>query len=84
MPNGRSYEKRTAYRIRLKGRLDPAWSDWFDGFTIMSLEDETLLIGTVPDQAALLGILTKINDLGLTLITMNEATEEKGTNQKGS
>ncbi len=75
MPPGCPYEKRTTYRIRVKGCLDPAWSDWFDGFSLTSLENETILIGTVPDQAALLGILTKISDLGLLLITVSEVSE---------
>ncbi len=76
MSKGWNYERRTMYQIRVKGRLDPTWSDWFDGFSITSLEDETILIGTVPDQAALLGILAKIDDLGLILVFVNEIVEE--------
>jgi len=76
MPNGCNYEKRTTYQIRVKGRLDPTWSDWFDGFSITNFDDETILAGTVPDQAALLGILAKINDLGLIVILMNEVIDE--------
>ncbi len=76
MPNGYAYEKRTTYKIRVKGCLDSTWSDWFDGFSITSFENESILIGSVPDQAALLGILAKINDLGLKLILINEVFEE--------
>ncbi|NEP84290.1 MAG: hypothetical protein F6K39_42965 [Okeania sp. SIO3B3] len=56
------------YHIILKGHLRPQWTDWFDGLTI-TLEDngDTLLIGPVPDQAALHGLLRKIRDLGLPL-----------------
>ncbi len=59
------------YEIRLKGHLDEEWSDWFDGMTI-TLEDtdETLLTGPVVDQAALHGLLKKVRDLGLTLISV--------------
>jgi hypothetical protein len=56
------------YEIRVRGLLDERWSDWFGGLTIFSEgEDATLIAGLVPDQAALHGILTKINDLGLVL-----------------
>lgn len=72
MSNGSHYEKSTAYQICLRGILDPKWSDWFDGLTITSQGDETLLTGTVCDQAALHGILAKINNLGLTLISVSQ------------
>ena len=75
MMNGWQNEKTITYRIRIKGRLDPKWSDWFDGFSITSIKNETILLGTVPDQAALLGILTKINDLSLELISVNEISD---------
>ena len=71
MTNGRNYEKSATYHIRLKGNLDPRWSDWFDGFAITCQNDETVLIGRVPDQAALHGLLAKINDLGLAIISVN-------------
>jgi len=71
MTNGRNYETPAAYQIHLKGNLDPKWSDWFDGFTITCQGNETLLTGLVPDQAALHGILAKINNLGMVLISVN-------------
>jgi hypothetical protein len=61
----------TRYRIKLTGILDSKWSDWFSGFTITALDgNETLLVGTLADQSALLGLLTKIHDLGLPLLSV--------------
>ena len=70
----RSDEKRNqapCYEIRLKGHLDSKWTDWFGGMTI-SLEDngDTLLTGPVIDQAALHGLLKKVRDLGLPLVSV--------------
>ena len=58
------------YQIRLQGHLGRRWTDWFEGLTI-TLEDngETLLTGPVVDQAALHGLLRKIRDLGMPLIS---------------
>jgi len=72
MSDGKNYDTPAIYQIRVKGILDPSWSDWFDGFTIASTEDETELTGLVADQAALHGILTKINDLSLPLISVSQ------------
>jgi hypothetical protein len=59
------------YQIRIKGHLDSQWSDWFEGLTITLEEDgNTLLSGPVADQAALHGLLKKVRDLGLTLISV--------------
>ncbi len=61
----------TIYKIRIKGQLDSQWTDWFEGLTI-TLDDngDTLITGAVVDQAALHGLLKKIRDLGLTLISI--------------
>jgi hypothetical protein len=56
--------------------LDPSWSDWFDGFSISTQEGNTILIGIVPDQSALHGILAKINDLGLSIILVTKIFQE--------
>jgi hypothetical protein len=60
------------YEIRLKGHLGLQWADWFGGMTI-TLEDngDTALTGTVVDQAALFGLLKKVRDLGLPLVSVN-------------
>jgi hypothetical protein len=55
--------------ITIKGHLDQRWSEWFDGLTVTNLENgEAVLAGQLPDQAALHGVLTKVRDLGLTLV----------------
>jgi hypothetical protein len=61
----------TAYQIRIKGHLGAQWSDWFEGLTI-TLEDhgDTLLSGPVADQAALHGLIKKVRDLGMPLISI--------------
>ena len=59
------------YEIRIKGHLANRWANWFEGLTI-TLEDngDTLLTGTVVDQAALHGVLRKVRDLGMPLISV--------------
>jgi hypothetical protein len=60
------------YQIVLQGHLSSQWSDWFDGFTITPDEHgQTILVGPVIDQAALYGVLKKIRDLGIPLISIN-------------
>ena len=60
------------YEIRIKGHLSPQWTDWFGGLTITLEEDgDTLLTGTVIDQAALHGWLKKVRDLGMPLLSVN-------------
>jgi hypothetical protein len=64
------------YEIKLKGHLDPHWSDWFKGMNLTQLEgDGTLLSGVLPDQAALYGLLERIRDLNLTLISVTCSEE---------
>ena len=71
MSDVRLFGGRGLYEIRVKGNLDLRWSDWFDGFSITPVgDDETLLIGSVADQAALHGVLHKIRDLGLPLLSV--------------
>jgi hypothetical protein len=61
----------TIYQIRLKGHLGSQWTDWFGGL-IVTLEDngETLLTGPVVDQAALHGLIKKVRDLGMPLVSV--------------
>ena len=59
------------YQIRVKGHLERDWAEWFEGLTISWEKlDETLLSGQIADQAALHGILNKIRDLGLPLLSV--------------
>ena len=60
------------YQIRIKETLSPLWAAWFDPLTIENQPDgETVLSGTLPDQAALHGVLIRIRNLGLTLVSLN-------------
>ena len=75
---GRKFDERATYHIRVRGNLEERWSDWFDGFTITpQTDDETLLIGAVADQAALHGLLAKIRDLGLPLLSLEQVEIEE-------
>jgi hypothetical protein len=61
------------YQIRLKGQFDARWTDWFGGMAVDLTEDgDTLLTGPVADQAALHGLLRKVRDLGIPLVSVNE------------
>jgi hypothetical protein len=65
------------YEIRLKGHLDTRWADWFEGLTITALDNgETLLTGSVVDQAALHGLLRKVRDLGMPLLSVIHVAPE--------
>jgi hypothetical protein len=68
------------YHIIVEGEIDPSWSDWFQGFRIQPLVNRngeclSVLSGAVVDQAALRGILNKIWDLNLALVSVNRAGE---------
>jgi hypothetical protein len=78
MTDGRAFDKQGVYQIRVKGNLDRKWSDWFDGLTIApQAGDETLLVGPVSDQAALHGLLAKIRDLSLPLLSVERKEKEE-------
>jgi hypothetical protein len=78
MSEEQSFEKTETYQIIIKGLLDEKWSDWFDGFTFTYQgENETILVGPVPDQSALHGLLAKIRDLGLSLQSVECLPSEK-------
>ena len=66
------------YQIRIEGHLGSQWTDWFEGLTI-TLEDNgvTLLTGPVIDQAALHGLLRKVRDLGMPLLSINRVEPDQ-------
>ena len=64
------------YAIRVRGALDPAWSSWFEGMDVQSdRPGETVIAGPVADQAALHGLLTRVRDLGLPLLSVRVIDE---------
>ena len=63
----------------IKGHLDSEWSDWFDGLTITMVDNgETILTGPIVDQTALHGVLIKIRDLGLPLLSLTCTETSRG------
>lgn len=69
-------DKSTFYQIRIKGHLDDTLASWFEGLAISNQENgEALLSGHIQDQAALHGVLNRISNLGLTLISVNAVRE---------
>ena len=63
------------YQIRIEGHLPPQWTAWFAGLTVaLDTDGTTLLTGPVIDQAALYGLLKKVRDLGLPLISVNQVS----------
>ena len=65
------------YRIRIRGHLDSVWSAWFDGLTVVHVNDgTTVLAGPLVDQAALSGLLALLRDLGATLLLVERLTGE--------
>ena len=69
MINRQKRPRKAVYHILLEGNLDPKWADWFDGLTMAaSGGGKTYLSGELADQAALHGVLDKINNLGLVLL----------------
>ena len=76
------------YQIRIKGQLSPEWTDWFEGLTItLEEEGDTLLTGPVIDQSALHGLLKKVRDLGMPLVSVvqvqfNETHQDRSKEEK--
>ena len=78
----------TIYEIRIRGRLDEDWAEWFDNMTLTyTSEGQTILTGPIPDQAALHGTLNRIRDLNLELISVTQtesaAKDESQSNSEG-
>ena len=71
------FDEPLAYQIRLKGQLDGGWAAWFGGLSLTPQADGTTLLISPPiDQAALHGLLKKVRDLGLPLISINPIESE--------
>ena len=65
------------YQIRIKGHLGREWTDWFEGLTItLEVNGESLLTGPLVDQAALHGVLRKVRDLGMPLLSVSRVRPE--------
>jgi hypothetical protein len=77
------YDESGLYEIRLKGHLDDRWAGWFGGLTITLEEDgDTLLTGPVIDQAALHGLLKRVRDLGMPLLSVNFVSPDQARTQE--
>jgi hypothetical protein len=73
------------YTLRIAGRLDPRWVSWFDGFSVTGEADgTTTLRGTVADQAQLHGLLAKIRDLGVALVSVEADPAANGSAVSGA
>lgn len=71
-------EMNSIYQIRVEGHLEQDWGDWFEGLTITLKDDgDTLLTGPIVDQAALFGLLKKVRDLGMPLLSVNCVEQEE-------
>jgi hypothetical protein len=69
----------TTYQIRITGRLDSQWEDWFEGLTITLDGGDTLITGPVDDQAALHGLLKRVRDLGMPLVSVSPVELDRPT-----
>ncbi len=77
------HDRPRQYVIRVEGRLGAEWAEWFEGLTVTPLENgETLITGWVADQAALHGLLKKVRDLGLPLLSVNPLESSGDHTQK--
>lgn len=72
-------DQQLVYEIRIRGHLGPQWEKWFEGMKATLEENgETVLSGPVVDQSALYGLVKKVRDLGLTLISVNRLDPDEG------
>ena len=83
-PREREFDTRADYEIRVRGTIGAGWSDWFGGLSIaIEGDNETVLRGSVEDQPALYGVLAKICELGLPLISVVRHTGEQKESGSG-
>jgi hypothetical protein len=84
MANGREFDKPAKYEIRVRGRLDARWSHWFANLQVIPQPNgESLLVGPVADQAALYGVISRMRDLGVILISVRRVSKEEGATPDG-
>ena len=84
MSEQQPFDRPMVYQIRIKAHLDDKWSEWLEGLTVtQEPKGETLLCGLVTDQAALHGLLKKMRDLGLPLISVNRVECDREQAGKG-
>src|SRR5512142_154867 len=77
-PPKQDHDEAGHYEIRVRGHLDSRWSAWFEGLTLTLLENgDTLISGRVIDQAALFGLLRKVRDAGMLLVSVNRVTASR-------
>jgi hypothetical protein len=76
-PAGAAPAEPARYELRVQGVLDDRWSGWFDGLEVSSDDRETTIAGPVADQAALHGLLAKIRDLGLPLLSVRRLDPDR-------
>jgi hypothetical protein len=69
------------YEIRVKGVLDSGWAAWFDGLQVVGEGEETVICGLLADQPALHGLLAKVRDLGLCLISVRRLDTTRGRHE---
>lgn len=74
--NKTSWFGSAVYRIKVKGKLSSEWNEWFSSVTIETENMESILTGKIKDQSELHGILVRIRDLGLPLISLERISEE--------
>lgn len=78
MKNRTSFTEQGIYQIRVKAQLDPSWSKWLDDMEITTDEDaHSILTGYIPDQPALYGLIIKLRDLGMSLISVCRLDDER-------
>jgi hypothetical protein len=76
-PGGAGPAEPPCYEVRVQGVLDPGWSAWFEGLQVTSDDRETTIAGPVADQAALHGLLAKVRDLGLELLSVRRIDPDR-------
>jgi hypothetical protein len=66
-----------SYEVRIEGALDARWSEWFEGLELETVGEETILSGALRDRSALYGVLDKVRDLGLSVITVRRLSPQE-------